>query len=119
MDHEQIEVREEGACTVVTLHGQFVGGDETDAVRELLTSLAKEQGSRVVVDFTDVRYANSSFLGVLLSAHASFARTGGTLALAAMNTTLRDVFTVTKMHLIFSLFETVPVAVSELNLSMS
>lgn len=117
MDYEQTEVKDVGPCTVVSLRGQFIGGEETDAVRDLLTDLAKGQGRKVIVDFTDVRFANSSMIGVLLSAHATFARTGGTMALAGMNGAMSDVFTVTKMHLIFSLYESVQSALSELNVS--
>jgi len=117
MDQEQIEVQEVGPCTVVSLRGQFIGGEETDSVRDLLTDLAREQGRKVIVDFTDVRFANSSMIGVLLSAHAAFARTSGTMALAGMNEAMSDVFTVTKMHLIFSLYATVQAALSELNVS--
>jgi len=117
MDHTQIEVREEGPCTVVTLRGQFIGGEETDAVRDLFVDLAKEQGRKVIVDFTDVQFANSALLGVLLSAHAMFARTQGSMVLAGMSDVLSDVFNLTKMHLIFSLYESIEVALSEINVS--
>jgi anti-sigma B factor antagonist len=117
MEHEQIDVHEDGSTTVVTLDGQFIGGDETDALRESLHECGTKHAARVIVDFSAVPYVDSSLIGVLLSANASITKRGGVIALVGMNDAVQQVFTLTKMHLVFPLYETVAVAKQTLNVS--
>lgn len=114
MKHEQLDISHEHGVTIVTLRGQFIGGDETDAVREILLVESEKTGSRILVDMSDVGYVNSSFIGVLLAAHAQVVRSGGSIVLAAMNETVGSVFTLTKLHLAFPLFDSVPVALQSM-----
>lgn len=117
MEHEQIDVHEDGSMSVVTLNGQFIGGDETDVLREALMAHGLKSGAQVIVDFTAVPYVDSSVIGVLLSANASFTKRGGKLVLAGMNDAVQQVFTMTKMHLVFPLYDSVAVAKQALNVS--
>lgn len=117
MKHEQIDVHTENGVTVLRLSGQFIGGEETDALRDVLRACAAEHGAIVVVDFSDVPYINSAVIGALLVAHASIARHGGVVALSGIHGTLDHVFTITKLHLVFPLFPSVPVALQSLTVS--
>jgi anti-sigma B factor antagonist len=114
MKHEQMDITYDRQVTIVTLRGQFIGGDETDAVREALLVESEKANNRIVVNMSDVGYVNSSFIGVLLAAHAQVVRLGGTMVLAAMNEAVRNVFTLTKLHLTFPLFDSVPVALQNM-----
>jgi len=107
MMHEQLNVRVDGDVHIVELHGQFIGGDETDAVRDTLIQLGHEAGSRIVVDLTDVSFVNSSFIGVLLGANAVAVRHRASIVLAGMQESVLEVITITKMQLVFDLFDDV------------
>ncbi len=114
---EQIDVRDEGTITIVSLNGQFIGGEETDALRDVFVGLTKRERPYVIVDLADVSYLNSSFISALLAAHAALARRGGVIALAGMNGTIGQIFAVTKLELVFPLFPTVEVAKSSQKVS--
>lgn len=113
--HEQITFRDdEGGFTVIELTGQFVGGDETDALQEVLLDAANNE-AKVMIDMTGVSFANSSFLSALLSAHARLSRGGGLIVVAGMTPTVAQVFTITKLDLIFNVFDTTAQATEYIN----
>lgn len=110
MKHEQFDVRNTQGTTVISLRGQFIGGDETDALRDVLRQVGSGRKANIVMDFTSVSYVNSAFLGVLLSSNAIVARNRGSIAFAAVPTSIKDVLGVTKLDLVFPLFDTVQAA---------
>lgn len=117
--HEQLNVRVDGSVTIVELHGQFIGGDETDAVRDTLTKLGQERSVQFVLDLSDVSYVNSSFIGVLLGANAVVVRNRGAMVLAGMQESVREVLSITKMHLVFRLHADVQEALRSLRQQQS
>lgn len=110
MEHEQIEFRDEDGYRIIELTGQFVGGDETDVLQALLLDAANNE-AKVLINMTDVSFANSSFLSALLSAHARITRRGNQLIVAGMSPLVAQVFTITKLDLIFTVFDTAAEAV--------
>ncbi|MBU3742136.1 MAG: STAS domain-containing protein [Candidatus Kapabacteria bacterium] len=112
MKHEQLDVCDHDRATVLTLRGQFIGGDETDALRTALAACNKDAGTTVVLDMAGVTYVNSSCIGVLLAAHAHASRKQGSIVIAGADDAVRDVFTITKMHLVFRMYETLQDALS-------
>lgn len=107
MKHEQLDVAIIDSVTVIRLQGQFIGGDETDALRDLLTAKGSVRNARVVIDFSGATYVNSAFLGVLLSTNAVVTRHRGTMTLAVVPAAIMEVIGVTKLDLVFPVFDTV------------
>ena len=110
MKHEQFDVVNTQGATVISLQGQFIGGDETDALRDVLRQSGSRRKAKVIIDFANVTYVNSAFLGVMLSSNAIVARNLGSIAFAAVPTSIKDVLGVTKLDLVFPLFDTVQAA---------
>lgn len=110
MEHEQIEFRDQYGCRMIDLTGQFVGGDETDILQEILLEVANKE-AKVLIDMSEVSFASSSFLSALLSAHARITRRGGQIIIAGMSPAVANVFTITKLDLIFTVFDTTAQAV--------
>jgi len=106
MEHEQIRIRVEEGFSIIELAGQFVGGDETDALQEVLQDVANKE-TQVLIDMSDVSFANSSFLSALLSAHAPITRRGARLVIVGISPTIAQVFTITKLDLIFTIYDTI------------
>ena len=59
-------VSEERGVVVITLKGEIVGGPDASALSEKLHELIAADKKHVVVDMTDVRWMNSSGLGILI-----------------------------------------------------
>lgn len=91
----------DGKIIVLELKGNYVGGDETDDLRNEIKKLSEEGNLKLVIDLGEVSYLNSSALGVLISAHANYAKRGGKIKLCQLNKNIENLFVITKLSLIF------------------
>jgi anti-sigma B factor antagonist len=86
--------------------GNFVGGDETDELREAIKKYSELTNKKLIVDLGDVLYLNSTALGVLISAHANYSKREGKIKLCQLNKNLENLFVITKLALIFDSYPT-------------
>ncbi len=107
MQHEQIAVTEENETVVLTLHGQFIGGDETEALRQVIGDFAVKPRTKVILDATLVEYANSSFLSVMLAAHTATSRHAGKFCIVGLNGIVGEVIRVTSMDKVLVIFKSI------------
>lgn len=100
---------------VVHLSGQFIGGEHTDELRDTLKKISEEEENNIVLDFKEVTYLNSTAIGVLISAHASFVKRGGRIVICNVNKSIENIFVITKLTLVFTIKDTVEEALKTLN----
>jgi anti-sigma B factor antagonist len=110
---EQIIVEQHKTVTVLRLSGQFIGGDETDTLREEFKKLALQDTPLVAVDLHGVSYLNSTALGVFISAHANISKRGGHIGLCNISKNIENIFVITKLTLVFSIFATTEEAINQ------
>lgn len=101
----KVNVTDEGNVRVLTARGEFVGGKETDSLREALAKESEAGTQRLLVDLEGVRYLNSSAIGVLISAHSNFTKRGGLLGLCNISEGINNIFVITKLSLVFNVYE--------------
>jgi anti-sigma B factor antagonist len=101
MSHIKQTDLQEGKTIVLELKGNYVGGEETDELRDKIKKLSEEGNLKLVIDLGEVSYLNSSALGVLIAAHANYAKRGGKIKLCQLNKNLENLFVITKLSLIF------------------
>jgi anti-anti-sigma factor len=81
--------------------GNFVGGDETDELRDSIKKYSDTDNKKLVIDLGDVLYLNSTALGVLISAHTNYTKREGKVVLCQLSKNLENLFVITKLSLIF------------------
>lgn len=86
--------------------GNFVGGDETDELRDTIKNLSDQGNKKLIIDLGSVLYLNSTALGVLISAHANYTKREGSIKLCQLNKNLENLFVITKLALIFDSYPT-------------
>lgn len=101
MSHIKQTNLQEGNIVVLELKGNYVGGQETDDLRDSIKKLSDEGNLKLVIDLGEVSYLNSSALGVLIAAHANYAKRDGKIKLCQLNKNLENLFVITKLSLIF------------------
>lgn len=101
----QIKIEEQIGGAIVKLRGQFIGGSETDELRETLKSFADQQQNNLIIDLENVTYLNSTALGVLISSHANFVKRNGKIILCNVSKSLENIFVITKLTLVFTIAE--------------
>lgn len=110
-----IKIEDQIGGKVISLNGQFIGGNETDELRDNLKELAQTENMKVVIDMKDVTYLNSTALGVLISSHASFVKRNGKVILCNLGESIENIFVITKLTLVFHITETLEEAIKELS----
>ena len=92
-----------GDVIVISVVGQLVVGNRQEFKQMVLDEI--ERGSRrIIVDFDETGYVDSSGLGALVSLNKRLRETGGELRLAALNEDLRTLFELTRLDTLFHLY---------------
>ena len=103
--------------TVVALSGRIVLGEESNALREKLKSLAAGGATKVVLNMTEVEYIDSSGLGTLVAAHLSAQNAGASVRLSNLGNKFYEVMQVTKLLTVFDVYDTEAAAVASFSTS--
>jgi anti-sigma B factor antagonist len=112
MSNIKIEEKNEGI--ILTLSGQFIGGEETDQLRDTLKDFGEAQKNRLILDMGEVTYLNSTALGVLISAHANFVKRNGKIILCNVSKAIENIFVITKLTFVFNIVPTLDEAIKKL-----
>lgn len=99
----QIKIEEQIGGTVLHLKGQFVGGEETDMLKDKLQEVASSNKNKLIIDLEDATYLNSTALGVLISAHANFVKRDGKIVLCNVSKSIENIFVITKLTMVFNI----------------
>ncbi len=91
-----------------------VGGridlSNADAFRDSLSGAMAKAKTAVVLDLSGVDYISSAGLRSLMIVYKASKAEGKTLALAALQPLLTEIFTISRFNLVFPMFETVRAA---------
>jgi len=105
------KVSEKYNAVIIELKGDVMGGDDTKEFNELLHKLIDEGKKNIVVDLGDVKFMNSSGLGMLISGLTTIKKAEGSLKLARVGEKIQSLLIITKLIQIFESFESVDDAV--------
>ena len=96
-------IRAIGDATVVDVRGKIEIGDECAALHELIIKQLGEGHKRIILNLADVKYIDSSGLGVLVSAFTTMRKQGGELKLVNLTKNVHDLMQITKLYTIFDI----------------
>jgi anti-sigma B factor antagonist len=97
--------------SVVTLVGRIVLGEESNSFREKLKSMIAEGKKKIVLNVADIKYIDSSGLGILVAVHVSAKTHGAFLCLCDLGKKFHEVMQITKLLTIFDVYDTEAAAV--------
>ena len=98
--------RMEGDLAVLVLSGKLMGGPDAEEVGRRVNECLDQGTRKILIDVGDVSWVSSSGLGILISAQTRVVRAGAVLKLSRVTHRLRQIFMVTKLHLVFDSYET-------------
>ncbi len=102
-----IKLTDIGEVTVLELNGKLMGGDETQAIREEVVKLTKNGKKNFIFDLGNIKWVNSSGLGVIVNCHNIIKENGGVLKLARVEQKIESLLIVTHLIKVFQCFKTV------------
>ncbi len=98
---------------ILALEGE-IDLHESPALQERFEAMLKGRPPRVFVDFTAVRYIDSSGLAVLIEAMQRITGYGGRLALYGIHENVRNIFHISRLDQVFPIFPDKETAEKEL-----
>lgn len=111
----QLKINKQIGGIVLSLSGDFTGGDETEKLRTQIKELAESDASKLIIDLGKTTYLNSSALGALISGHSSFLKKEGQIVLCNVSKSLENIFVITKLTLVFDIVDTLDDAIAKLS----
>lgn len=96
----------QGNVGLIEVKGSLIGGDETVELRQAVAGFAEREYQKLLIDLSGVTYLNSTAIGVLVSAHASYSRKGWQIKLCGINKNINNIFVITKLTLVFDVYDT-------------
>jgi anti-sigma B factor antagonist len=97
--------RQVGNVTIVDISGRIVLGEESAALRELVSGLLSKGHKKILFNLGDVNYIDSSGLGHLVSSFTSVRKQGGELKLLNLTNKVHDLMQITKLYTIFDILD--------------
>ena len=97
--------RDPSGVTVLQVEGQLIVGNRQE-LKDLVGAALDHGDRRILIDFSQTGYIDSSGLGALVSISKRVRESGGELRLSGLNEDLRSLFELTKLDTLFAIAET-------------
>ena len=99
---------------IIELSGDLIGEENGPGIVAEMENYNTNGNLRVIVDISDVRYINSSGIGVLITLLTKARNKGGELCLISPSESVRKLLIITKLQAIFKVFDSVELAKQKL-----
>lgn len=109
----KIKISEKYDAVIIQLKGNVMGGEDTKIFNESLHKLIEEGKKNVIIDLSNVKFMNSSGLGMLIGGLTTIKKADGRLVLAGVTEKIESLLIITKLITIFETAEDVDKAVKK------
>ena len=108
-----MEMKEEkrGEVLVLTLEGELMGGEGSQAVQDRIYKAIEKGEIFVVLDMDGIKWMNSAGLGIIMASITTLRGSGGDLKLANVNKRVLRPIEITKLDQVIEMFESLEKAV--------
>ena len=106
------KVSERYSAVLIELKGNVMGGEDTKEFNDLLHKFIDEGKKNIIVDLHDVKFMNSSGLGMLIGGLTTMKKAEGTFRLSRVTDKIESLLVITKLITIFDTYKTVHEAVA-------
>lgn len=96
-----------GSAVVIYVREERLDAHNSEELKSELNRIFESGTKDVVVDLKDVRFIDSSGLGVLVSGFKNASTRQGYLKLTALQTQVKSMFELTRLHRVFDIYQTV------------
>ena len=94
-----------GDVTIIDIDGRITVQDGADIFRDGVRQLVRQGRVKLVLNFHDTSYIDSTALGEIIRAYTSVTRKGGTLKLLNVTARVHELLMITKLLSVFDLFD--------------
>ncbi|MBT1689633.1 STAS domain-containing protein [Dawidia soli] len=94
-----------GSKLAIRLSGDLIGEDNGAAVIEIVNNAIQEKALTCIIDISELRYINSSGIGVLITILTKFRNKGGEVYLMKPSENVQKLLVITKLNAIFQIIQ--------------
>ena len=92
-----IQVREREDVAILAISGKLMGGPDMERIRARIAGLVDGGTKKILLDFAEVPWVNSSGVGLLLALVTSVPRSGAQIKFVHINERVRSILDVTRI----------------------
>ena len=96
-----VKRKEVQGVVVLSPKGNFFGDTETDELQKAIMDEAAAGNTRLLLDMSECQALNSIAIGALMRGYANYKARGGEIKLCGLGKRLKDLFTMTKLIMVF------------------
>jgi anti-sigma B factor antagonist len=97
---------EKNGIIVVYINEERLDAHNSGDLKALLLEQFQQGHKNILIDLKDVRFIDSSGLGALVSGFKNAISNQGSLKLSSLQTQVRSMFELTRLHRVFEIFAT-------------
>ncbi len=101
----KIEKRKNGEVTIFDIKGKILIGDGVAELREAINSAVDSKEDKLLLNFEQVPYLDSTGLGEVVRSYTSVKSKGGVVKIVNLTNKVKDLLSVTKLITVFETFE--------------
>jgi anti-sigma B factor antagonist len=94
-----------GDVTIIDIDGRITVQDGADNFRDVVRQLVRRDRVKLVLNFQNASYIDSTALGEIIRAYTSVTRKGGTLKLLNVTGRIHELLMITRLLTVFDLFD--------------
>jgi len=102
----KISREDKNGVVILRLEGKLLGGPDSDAMREVISSAIEAGKKNVVIDLSKVSLVNSTGVGILIATHTTLKRNEGAMKLLSVAKRVSSVLIISGLMTIFEAYNT-------------
>lgn len=96
-----------GQRMIIYVREERLDAHNSEELKAEMNRLFEAGSKELIVDLKEVRFIDSSGLGVLVSGFKNASTRQGSLKLSGLQTQVRSMFELTRLHRVFDIFQTI------------
>ena len=101
----RVKSRQVGEVTIIDLEGRITLGDGSNLLRDELRHLVGTNRKKILLNFADVSYMDSSGMGQLVAGFTTVTNQGGQLKLLNLSKRTKDLLNMARIASIFEIYD--------------
>src|SRR5664279_5573009 len=102
-----LKTEQNGAVTVVVVREERLDAHNSDELKVEMNRLFESGTKDLLVDLKEVRFIDSSGLGVLVSGYKNASTRQGSIKLCSLQSQVKSMFELTRLHRVFDIYQTI------------
>lgn len=110
-----ILIDERSSFVILKLNGNLIEGPETHEFNDIIARYIKQNKTNFIIDFSDIKYINSTGLSIIFRGYLSISKAGGKFKIANLNSKLSNLLSITKLNTLFEIEKDIEAAIGSLS----